>query len=110
TIVAPGRRSPRASASSMIPRAARSFTEPPGFMNSALPKISQPVQFGHTPQTQEWRTADVAFHSKIGPRAEAAPATTLYGRSHVSCQMRADVGLGCHRATAGAAGRFGCGV
>lgn len=25
------------------PRAARSFTEPPGFMNSALPRISQPV-------------------------------------------------------------------
>src|SRR5437867_8418421 len=43
SIVAPSRRSPRASASSIIPRAARSFTEPPGFMNSALPRISQPV-------------------------------------------------------------------
>jgi hypothetical protein len=27
----------------MIPYAARSFTEPPGFMNSAFPRISHPV-------------------------------------------------------------------
>src|SRR3954452_17531490 len=35
--------SPRFSASRMIWRAARSFTDSPGFMNSALPKIVQPV-------------------------------------------------------------------
>src|SRR5436190_7709873 len=43
TMVAPGVSRPRDSASSMIPRAARSLTDPPGFMNSAFPRISQPV-------------------------------------------------------------------
>ncbi len=43
TTVPPGLSAPRRSASSTMPRAARSLTEPPGFMNSALPKISQPV-------------------------------------------------------------------
>jgi hypothetical protein len=28
-----------------MPLAARSLIDPPGFMNSALPKISQPVSF-----------------------------------------------------------------
>jgi hypothetical protein len=31
-------------ASFKIPKAARSLTEPPGFKNSALPRISQPVR------------------------------------------------------------------
>jgi hypothetical protein len=43
TTTPPGRKSPRASASRIICRPARSFTEPPGFMNSALPRIVQPV-------------------------------------------------------------------
>jgi hypothetical protein len=43
TTVPPGKSRPLRSASSMMARAARSFTEPPGFMNSALPRISQPV-------------------------------------------------------------------
>src|SRR6056297_106156 len=43
TMTPPGRRSPRVSASRTMPSAARSLTEPPGFMNSALPRISQPV-------------------------------------------------------------------
>src|ERR1700761_3001530 len=43
TTVPPGLRMPRRSASSTIHFAARSLTEPPGFMNSALPRISQPV-------------------------------------------------------------------
>ena len=34
---------PRATASLMIASAARSLTEPPGFMNSALPRIVHPV-------------------------------------------------------------------
>src|ERR1700677_3570218 len=42
-MVAPGRNRPALSAASMMPSAARSFTEPPGFMNSALPRISLPV-------------------------------------------------------------------
>jgi hypothetical protein len=42
-IVAPGLSLPAASASVMIPYAARSFTDPPGFMNSAFPRISHPV-------------------------------------------------------------------
>ena len=36
---------PLASASLTIQSAARSFTEPPGFINSALPRILQPVSW-----------------------------------------------------------------
>ena len=43
TIVPPGCNSPRASASSTMNSAARSFTEAPGLANSHLPKISQPA-------------------------------------------------------------------
>ena len=43
TIVPPGRNRPRASASAMMASPARSFTEPPGFMNSAFPRMVQPV-------------------------------------------------------------------
>jgi hypothetical protein len=43
TTVPPGLSRPRFSASSTTYRAARSLTEPPGFWNSALPRISQPV-------------------------------------------------------------------
>jgi len=42
-IVSPDRSWPRCSASRMMPRAARSLMEPPGFSHSALPRISQPV-------------------------------------------------------------------
>src|SRR5215813_13148230 len=43
TMTPPGLISPFASASAMIASAARSLTEPPGFRNSALPRIVQPV-------------------------------------------------------------------
>jgi hypothetical protein len=43
TITPPGLSSPRFAASSMMAAAARSFTDCPGFMNSALPKMVQPV-------------------------------------------------------------------
>src|ERR1035437_6050986 len=43
TIIPPGRKFPRAIASFTMASPARSFTDPPGFMNSALPKSSQPV-------------------------------------------------------------------
>src|SRR5882672_319169 len=43
TIKPPGLSRPRFSASRMMYSPARSFTEPPGFRNSALPRISQPV-------------------------------------------------------------------
>lgn len=43
TIMPPGRSFPLRSASRMMNKAALSFTDWPGFMNSALPKISQPV-------------------------------------------------------------------
>src|SRR5580704_16926099 len=43
TMTPPGRNAPRATASLIIAIAARSFTDPPGFMNSALPRIVQPV-------------------------------------------------------------------
>src|SRR3990172_1708104 len=39
----PGSIAPRASASRMMYLAARSLTDPPGFRNSALPRMSQPV-------------------------------------------------------------------
>src|SRR5882724_4821382 len=39
----PGLRSPRFSASRIIHLPARSFTDCPGFMNSALPRMVQPV-------------------------------------------------------------------
>ncbi len=43
TTTPPGLSAPRAIASRMIASAARSLTEPPGFMNSALPRMVQPV-------------------------------------------------------------------
>ena len=43
TMVPPGFSAPDARAPWTIDRAARSLIEPPGFMNSALPRISQPV-------------------------------------------------------------------
>ena len=43
TSVPPARRAPRRSASSTIPLAARSFTEPPGLRNSAFPTIVRPM-------------------------------------------------------------------
>ena len=43
TTVPPGRSVPRAMASRMMNKAARSLTDPPGFMNSALPRMLQPV-------------------------------------------------------------------
>src|SRR5580704_2449865 len=43
TTTPPGRNSPLFTASSMMNKAARSLTDWPGFMNSALPRIVQPV-------------------------------------------------------------------
>ena len=43
TMVPPGRSVPRLTASLMMKSAARSFTDCPGFMNSALPRMVQPV-------------------------------------------------------------------
>ena len=43
TTVPPGRSAPRFTASWMMKSAARSFTDWPGFMNSALPRMVQPV-------------------------------------------------------------------
>ncbi len=43
TTTPPGRSSPFFTASSMMKRAARSLTDWPGFMNSALPRMVHPV-------------------------------------------------------------------
>src|ERR1700731_43586 len=43
TTTPPGRKAPCATASLIIAKAARSLTDPPGFMNSALPRIVHPV-------------------------------------------------------------------
>ncbi len=49
---------PRRSPSSTMYFAARSLTEPPGFRNSALPRIVQPVSSDALPQLDERRVAD----------------------------------------------------
>ena len=43
TTVPPGFNAPEVRAARTMDRAARSLIEPPGFMNSALPRISHPV-------------------------------------------------------------------
>jgi hypothetical protein len=43
TITPPGFSAPRLTASWIMKRAARSFTDWPGFMNSAFPRMVQPV-------------------------------------------------------------------
>ena len=43
TMIPPGLSCPLATASRTMARAARSLTDPPGFMNSALPRMVQPV-------------------------------------------------------------------
>ena len=60
TMTPPGRSAPRATASRMIASAARSLTDPPGFMNSALPRIVQPVASDAARETNEGRPADGA--------------------------------------------------
>ena len=54
----PGLTSPRRSASRMIWRAARSLTDWPGFMNSALPRIVQPVAAEARLEQDQRRIAD----------------------------------------------------
>ena len=54
----PGLISPRFSASRIIWRAGRSFTEPPGFMNSALPRMVQPVAAEAPFELDQRRVAD----------------------------------------------------
>ena len=87
TTVPPGSSAPLASASSRMPRAARSFTDPPGFMNSALPRISQPVSSLSSPSrisgvfptapTKPWvvpaRAAAIAPPAAMAPPAAVAP-------------------------------------
>ena len=64
----PGLRSPRFSASRIIHLPARSLTDWPGFMNSALPRMVQPVSFGSMLELDQRRVADrlddvfVEFH------------------------------------------------
>ncbi len=56
---------PFASASRMMKSAARSFTDWPGFMNSALPRMLQPVVLGRALQLDERRVADRVDHRKV---------------------------------------------
>ena len=53
TMVPPGRSAPRATASRMIQSAARSLTEAPGFMNSALPQNLAAGGLGGAPQADQ---------------------------------------------------------
>ena len=75
TIVPPGFSTPRCSASMMIASPARSFTEPPGFMNSALPRMVQPV-------------ASEARRSRISGVLPIAPArSSATGGATVTCGL-----------------------
>src|SRR5258706_16044690 len=64
TTVPRGFNAPFFSASRMMKSAARSFTEPPGFRNSALPRISQPVS----------RDSDASRISGVLPTAPVNPS------------------------------------
>ena len=70
TMVPPGRKAPRATASRMMKRAARSFTDCPGFRNSALPRISHPVA----------SDGPLRRMSGVFPIAEARSSWMLNGR------------------------------
>src|SRR5207245_10288452 len=107
-------RTPRASASSIIPKAARSLTEPPGFMNSALPRISQPVSSDSrrkrkrgvrpmcpsTPAertdlmlTKHQRPCFPGNHTRERPRPRARLAKLLYCLLSVGLRCVTEVGL-----------------
>ena len=58
TMTPPGCSAPRSIASRMMNSAARSLTDWPGFMNSALPRISQPVASDAAPEADQRRVAD----------------------------------------------------
>ena len=62
-------------------RAARSFTEPPGFMNSALPRISQPVCVAEAVQADQRRVAD-----RIGESAADASCDAHAVSLHRCCR------------------------
>jgi hypothetical protein len=58
TITPPGFSVPRAIGVATMKSAARSFTDWPGFMNSALPRISQPVSSEARLQADQRRVPD----------------------------------------------------
>ena len=94
TTVPPGRSAPRATASRMIQSAARSLTDWPGFMNSALPRISQPVasearrsRISGVRPTAAGRSAATIIASSTPPRASGVAASAI-------ASIRFDVQLG----------------
>src|SRR5690606_5552325 len=76
TIVPPGRRSPRSSASSIIFTAMRSLTEPPGFMYSILAStvalIPSVTEFRRTRGV--WPTRSTMCSAYFTPRSSHTPA------------------------------------
>jgi hypothetical protein len=69
TTVPPGRKAPLFMASLMMNRAARSLTDWPGFMNSAFPRMVQPVS----------SEARLSLISGVRPTAAGTPSTTVTG-------------------------------
>src|SRR5215467_6635381 len=65
----PGLRSPRCSASRIICLAGRSLTDWPGFMNSALPRMVQPVA----------SDACLSLISGVSPTASVTPSRMAMG-------------------------------
>ena len=75
TTVPPGRSVPRFTASWMMKSAARSLTDWPGFMNSALPRMVHPVI----------SEARFSLMRGVRPTAAATPSAKRNSRSSWSC-------------------------
>src|ERR1700734_1744061 len=100
TTVPFGLSTPRRSASSTIHLAARSFTDPPGFMNSALPRISQPVS----------SLKDLSRMSGVPPTAPVKPSVTAMEESSNKRPVhdhRSDSGGAADKSIPGRAGEIG---
>ena len=72
TIVSPGRRTPRRSASSTIASAMRSFTLPPGLRCSHLTSTGTSSPAASGPSAHERRVADLAEDARLRRAASAA--------------------------------------
>src|SRR5262249_46548620 len=79
TTTPPGLRSPRSSASRIMYFAARSFTDPPGFRNSALPSTSQPV----SSDARRNRISGVLPTASVNPSRTSTESSLASGRGEV---------------------------
>ena len=73
TITPPGRNAPLRIASSMMKSAARSLTDWPGFMNSALPRMVHLGRGGGALERDQRRVADGSDDSIAGLHVQPCP-------------------------------------